>query len=124
MKINNVNVSRQEAENLIPAIKYEMRNNGALEVETQTCYLAGCRTVHAIVHVAHGWDKEFNLTSGEITNIATTDDDGDHDIILRIEKLMDRMRGINSGIAELEKIVDHMKEINSHFAEQYKDLWS
>ena len=90
---------------MIQALNYKLRNNGTIEMEIETRYLAGCRNVHAIVHVEHGWSKEFNLTSGVVTNI-TEDTDGDHDsdsILTRLEKLMDRMEKINQRIEELNK---------------------
>lgn len=126
MKINNVHVSQQEAENMIPALNYKLRHNGQIEIEVETRYFSGSRNVHAIVHVERGWDKEYNLTSGAVTNIA--DQDGDHDgdydgeILTQIERIVSRLERagrinklFDQLIAKQQKTLESFGELRKFF---------
>ena len=127
MKVNNINVTKEEAANLSHAINYAITLHGKMVFEEDVYCMSHTRDINVMVYVDDGWSKCFNLTTGAVTNLeATEDTDGNpyQSIVTRIEKLMDRVQGINSRIAELEKIVDRMQEINSRFAELNSLLWS
>lgn len=118
MKINNIEITREEQINLTSAINYALRNHGTMQVEEQVFYASHSRDINVLVYVAQGWNKAFNLTTGAVTNFEdedTGDADGDHDasILDRLENVMDRIEAINHLLDRYEHLIDSIESLKT-----------
>jgi len=115
MKINNIEITREEQINLTSAINYALRNHGTMQVEEQVFYASHSRDITVLVYVEQGWNKAFNLTTGAVTNLAeenTGDTDGDDTSILtRLEKIVDRIEAINRLLNRYEDLVASLDKL-------------